>query len=422
MAQTISELEKERAELLKAIESQAQQMSVDRSQPDDSGHTLTDWLNAAEEVMPEKKASRRTATTSKAATSAAPKAESSTAHEKAPASKASFFGVIILLSLLLTILGVLYIAYTTIDKELAEVKEVKQTNQNEAQALQDSMAQLQKSVATGGAPERFTQLEMRVMSLEQQLQTIQSQQQALLDKLEAMSSNRPQTTDAQLDVSTVATAGETAVVSDTNAGDSKDVVTVEVLDKTLKRYTSALEERIDQKLEVILQHLTLGDVKPELKNQVLLNGSTPKEGTEPTLQIDSPQGPSSNEPQAPRISQPLVKMVQPVQTPIQPEVQKPVKHMDQDVKWLLDQPDQHYVLQLASMSDRNALQTMVRQKGLADTYTVIQQRNDATRFVLLTGSFKSRAEANQASKAMKANYGISPWVRKMKDLSVRLPR
>jgi len=54
MAQTISELEKERAELLKAIESQAQQMSSSRplGEKDQKEHTLNDWLLAAEEVMP----------------------------------------------------------------------------------------------------------------------------------------------------------------------------------------------------------------------------------------------------------------------------------------------------------------------------------------------------------------------------------
>ncbi|MEA3404531.1 MAG: hypothetical protein U9R28_02190, partial [Pseudomonadota bacterium] len=127
MAQTISELEKERAELLKAIENQAQHISTKRSSEDDlDGHTLKDWLNAAEEVMPTRPVPGKSKSQDSvsSATTSNPKTASANG-------KASFFGVIILLSLLLTILGVLYIAYNTINKELQEVKEVKENSQTE---------------------------------------------------------------------------------------------------------------------------------------------------------------------------------------------------------------------------------------------------------------------------------------------------
>ncbi len=132
MAQTISELEKERAELLKAIESQAQQMSSSRQSRDThtSEHTLNDWLNAAEEVMP-----------------STPKRPTSSNNTQAPKSKnkASFFGVVIMLSLLLTILGVVYIAYTSIHNELQKVLAVKEDSMREVTLLKESVAELQKS-------------------------------------------------------------------------------------------------------------------------------------------------------------------------------------------------------------------------------------------------------------------------------------
>ncbi|MBD3755047.1 MAG: hypothetical protein IE937_05310, partial [Gammaproteobacteria bacterium] len=69
MAQTIADLEKERAELLKAIESQAQQISSTRAD-DAQGHSLSDWLNAAEEIMPNTtRTASKTAQTNTAQTS-----------------------------------------------------------------------------------------------------------------------------------------------------------------------------------------------------------------------------------------------------------------------------------------------------------------------------------------------------------------
>ena len=403
MAQTISELEKERAELLRAIESQAQNISSNRSTEDDlDGHSLKDWLNAAEEVMPSKPNTAK----SKGAQASEPSVTS-----KSATGKASFFGVIILLSLLLTILGVLYIAYSTVDRELKEVKEVKQSSQAETVQLQESMDKLQQTVATGGTPERFVELEQRVIELENQLAEIQKQQLTLIARLEAANGSQlitpvGTTTPSNLTPEKL----KTASISNTD-----QVVTESILDAKLKAYTTGLESRIDEKLSMILEFLTKGEVKPELKEKVLLNGAD-KTVAQPAIQ--EPVEPQIS---APRITQPLVKMVEQVSSPTEPSVSKPIADYSEDVKWLLDQPAQHYILQLASMTDKQALIKMVSQKGLIDSRIVIQVRDNAQRYVLVSGSYKSRNEANTKAKQIKAQFGISPWVRKMKDLTVKLP-
>jgi len=398
MAQTISELEKERAELLKAIQDQAQHISSSRTTESDlEGHTLKDWLNAAEEVMPNKTESNTRNTQSTTQSSAA----------ASPRNKASFFGVIILLSLLLTILGVLYIAYSTVNSELKEVQEVKKISQDETVQLQASMNKLEESIATGGTPERFVALEQRVMELEAQLEMIQTQQLDLLARLDKTNLN-PVADNLR---------GDEAAVSAINGsgGNANQAVTESILDRKLQAYTSGLESRIDEKLSMILDVLMKGDVQSELKDKVLLNGDTARQ---PEAVINQPIEPVVT---TPRIKQPLVKMVESIASPSIPAVSEPKASYSEDVKWLLAQPEQHYILQLASMTDKQALLKMINQKGLKDSRIVEQTRDSSMRYVLVYGSYVNRNEANQMAKKIKAQFGIAPWVRKMKDLTSKLP-
>lgn len=405
MAQTIADLEKERAELLKAIESQAQQISSTRAD-DAQGHSLSDWLNAAEEIMP-----NTTRTASKTAQTNT--AQTSTDMPRKPTSnKTSFFGVIILLTLLLTILGVLYIAYTTINKELQEVKVVKEQTQAEMQRLQQSMDELQKNLASGGQPEMFSALEERVGSLEKVLADMQSQQQAVLKRLEAgvvATAEKPVTVIAEAPISEMG---------------SDKVVTEAILDEKLKAYTTQLEKRIDQKLETILQHLMQGGsaakVLPKAEEK-------PVDAAEAIIPPTEP-----SEPKMPVMAQPILKLVQPVAKTGEPEkaIAAPVVDtsgvsapaLSADENWLQQQPAQHYTLQLASMADKQALEKMIAQKGISDSRIVMQKRLDDERYVLLTGSYANKADAAERAKQVKETYGISPWVRKVKDLTVKLPQ
>ncbi|MEA3404528.1 MAG: SPOR domain-containing protein, partial [Pseudomonadota bacterium] len=263
--------------------------------------------------------------------------------------------------------------------------------------------------ATGGTPQRFVELEQRVLELEAQLEIIQKQQVELLAKLDAQST----TGVAQIIDPTL----EQSPPVNVSSGSDK-VVTESILDAKLKSYTTGLEQRIDEKLEVILQYLTKGEIRPELKDKVLLNGAS---NSQAVHTLSEPNAPTEPKLTTPRIEQPLVKMVEQVQKPKAPVVEKPAVEYSEDVKWLLEQPTQHYVLQLASMTDKQALLNMVRQKGLTDTRIVLQQRNDSQRYVLVHGSYANKKDANLKSKEIKSQFGISPWVRKMKDLTSKLP-
>ncbi|QBZ83373.1 Cell division protein DamX [Hydrogenovibrio crunogenus] len=381
MAQTISELEKERAELLKAIESQAQQMSSSRplGEKDQKEHTLNDWLHAAEEVMP---------STPKRPTQQSSAPQST---KKTKGNKASFFGVVIMLSLLLTILGVVYIAYTSIHNELQKVLAVKEDSMKEVKMLKETVSELQKSVASGGQGELFTQLQKRVEALEAEVTTLKAQQLTLDSKVVQQATSN-----------TTATALPQKLPS--------NVVTTEVLESKLKEYTQG----IDQKLETILKYLNLSEndkTEPAAKVSVY---------SKPEDDVEEPTVSEPTEPKVKPLDQPVVRLVQKTKKPTTPEPKAPLENYTSDVKWLMEEPAFNYTLQLASMAERDSIEKMIEQKGLQGAKIIPLERKGEPYYVLLTGSYASRSEADKAAGTYKANFGISPWVRKIKDLSRKL--
>ncbi|MBD3755029.1 MAG: SPOR domain-containing protein, partial [Gammaproteobacteria bacterium] len=288
----------------------------------------------------------------------------------------------------------------------------KEQTQAEMQRLQQSMDELQKNLASGGQPEMFSALEERVGSLEKVLADMQSQQQAVLKRLEAgvvATAEKPVTVIAEAPISEMG---------------SDKVVTEAILDEKLKAYTTQLEKRIDQKLETILQHLMQGGsaakVLPKAEEK-------PVDAAEAIIPPTEP-----SEPKMPVMAQPILKLVQPVAKTGEPEkaIAAPVVDtsgvsapaLSADENWLQQQPAQHYTLQLASMADKQALEKMIAQKGISDSRIVMQKRLDDERYVLLTGSYANKADAAERAKQVKETYGISPWVRKVKDLTVKLPQ
>lgn len=381
MAQTISELEKERAELLKVIESKAQNMSSSRSdttegQPE---HTLNDWLNAAEEVMP----TRSSRNTSSPQTASAP--------ARSKPNKASFFGVIIMLSLFLTILGVVFIAYTNISSELQNALAINEETKKELAEVKQSLADIQAASAASGQGDLFVELQQKVVSLEAQLQALKSQQ--------IQSSTNTNTPSENSITQPVAIEQLPA-----------NVVTTEVLEQKLQEYTKG----IDQKLETILSYLNNEKQSPvKLKNQNEPVKQAAVKVSEPTV----------TEPEAPKVKpmdQPVVRLVKKVTPPKVAEPTQPLENYTADVKWLVEEPAFNYTLQLASMSERNSVEKMIEQKNLKGARIIPLKRNGEPYYVLLTGSYESRSEADKAAQSYKANFGISPWVRKIKDLSNKL--
>lgn len=385
MAQTVSELEKEREQLLKAIESQAQSMSTNR----DSGpeHTLQDWLNAAEEVMPNNP-TKRVPPSQSSNTGA-----TSTKANQTKNNRASFFGVIIMLALLLTILGVLYIAYMSIHKEIKSVMESKDTLSQEIAKLKDSVTKLQTADAASGKGQLFEAMQKRVVALEKQVISLKAES-------------------ADLKAGLVKQGGAPVATSQL----PNNVVTKEVLDEKLQEYTSG----IDAKLEKILKHLNLK--MDDTSNKAV----TKPEATQAKVTVNKDDE-TIAEPKAPNIKpidQPVVRLVQKSTPPTQPEQPKapaqPLQNYTQDVKWLMEQPAFNYTLQLASMKDRGSVQQMIDNKQLHGTKIIPQSRSGQKNFVLITGSYSSRKDAENAARTYQSSFKISPWIRKIKDLSSRV--
>ncbi|QCU90124.1 SPOR domain-containing protein [Thiomicrorhabdus sediminis] len=410
MSLTISELEAERAKILEEIESKAKNLSnsdaADSAQP----ASLNDWLNAAEEVMPDKANNNRKKTTASYTDKAL--------HSSRPNNRMSFFGVVVLLSLLLTILGVLYIAYNTIHKELQAVMAVKDDNIEQMKLLQADMKSLQQAVAAGGKSDLFISLEDKVSSLQAEVKSLKEQ----LAKQPVIGAD---SADQKLDSALPAKNSDQAISTADN-----NVVTEAILDEKLKNYTQKLEAKIDSKLEKILQFLTNGESTFDGEKPV--SSANEKQSVEENLSSEAVkelkdtgemaiETPEVKDAATPVVSTPLVKLVEEVKSPSMPAAPAaPIANATEDVKWLLAQPKPHYVLQLASMPDVNSLKKIIRSKSLTDTRILPQTRNDLTNYILVTGSFASRDDADRLAKKIKSETGISPWIRKAVDLSQRL--
>jgi len=401
MSLTISELESERAKILDEIESKATKFS--QKKPSQEGDlSLNDWLNAAEEVMPE---------------SPAPKHKTSYSNKLLSSSnannKASFFGVIIMLSLFLTILGVVYIAYSSIQKELKVALVAKEENKEQMKLLQSDMQNLSEVVASGGKSELFSDLEAKVISLETQvaeLKTIITNQNGG-SKLDLEVVTNPALLEKD------GTHASDVIVKTDKSG----VVTEAILDHKLKIYTQQLESKIDKKLEVILNHLRQGgsaNALPAIVNSTVDETAVSNKKELPAEEVDTPTVATVK---TPIVNEPLVKLVTPVSKPKAPLAPKaPIVTTSADVKWLLEQPQAHYVLQLASMTEATALNKIVKNNQLKDTKILPQTRNNVTTYVLVTGSFADRANADALAKKIKSQSGITPWIRKARDLANRI--
>lgn len=412
MAMTISELEAERAKILEEIESKAGNLSGTSQQ--DANPSLNDWLNAAEQVMPEKK-TRQTAQATQSASSNDSYSNKLLKTSHSNGTRQPFFGIVILLTLLLTIIGIIYIAYTTINKELDTVVTYKEQSTQQINAMQDSVKSLQESVATGGKPEVFTQLENKVASLEAEVKALKAQVADLTSKLDGAKSG-------QLEVSAndVSTEAPQPVANLPVENDSSLVVTEAVLDQKLKLYTEQLESKIDGKLEKIINYLTAGEAPQGLTADNPVDNNLKATAIKPKAdeEVDAP---TVETVETPVVETPIIKMVEKVESPATPEVPTaPVINMTSDVKWLMEQPKPHYILQLASMPNQDSLNKIVRNKQLKETKIVPQTRKGVTNYVLLTGSYANKKDAQKLANQIKSESGVTPWIRQVQDLTRRI--
>lgn len=448
MANTISELEAERAKILEEIENKAKSMSSSES----SEHSLQDWLKAASEVVPESAlqaerndessnsnpyafnepqqsaqiASKRlntdpymrasdelnssvkdpapeddlesvrlslrsTGTSSPTDTpdsasgfNATERSQTSNqTGEKSSSNRSMVAGVAISLTLLLTTLGVVVVGYNSVHKELLMVSESNEKNLAKIEDLQSQLKQLPLSAEASLSTASDNQEKIR--SLQNQLVTLESQISQLKTQLKQYQSD-------------------------------KDEQAQEL---------SASENGITEKLtEVVqkLQKLESSQLGTDGKKPFIKPFQTPVKvavGEESIAQPIAPTEPSISEPVA---DQQLIALVE-KQTADVAKVEAPVepkKNYTADVKWLMEQPAQHYILQLASMYDEKSLQRMIKDREIKDGKIIPQERNGKLGYVLVTGSFADRNQADELSRSIKKETGISPWRRKVGDLLKRI--
>ena len=83
-------------------------------------------------------------------------------------------------------------------------------------------------------------------------------------------------------------------------------------------------------------------------------------------------------------------------------------------RWLLAQPAQHFTLQLATFSTRDAASNFIRQQALpTSVYVYARRQGQSIQYLVLHGSYPSRAAADPD----KRHYAsLQPWLRQFVDL------
>jgi septal ring-binding cell division protein DamX len=272
--------------------------------------------------------------------------------------KISYIGVILMLSLMLTVLGVLYVAYVTINKQLESVKE---ESLGEIKTLQDSMTQLQQTLSGGGNPELFIKLEDKVVLLESRLNDIQQQLAAqavanitsVVPSAQAATANTEPTNENGLEL-------PISLQEQVTAQTQVNQVTEAILDVKL----AALEQKIDQKLETILNHLLQTTPKTTAQSGLVTGALLASKPTEQS--VTQPNVPSVNDVKAPTVQAPVVSAVKVTEAPAVPakpvDAQKPLKNYTADVQWLMNEPPLNYTMQLASTNEQALLNRLSKQK------------------------------------------------------------
>lgn len=455
---TISEIEAERARILQEIEQRAQQKTGEQTPA-----SLKDWLNAAQEVMPQnaqiaqKMASYEQPTSAKIdfdefddgvqtsfskamqelqLDSEPPTVDTTASNRPTPPQSGqnsvknptnnsqgfSIAGFLLQISILAIFSIILYFGYRDLTLELKDIRET--SNQEIAKLTEvmtnntlneETLKQIQES------QERVTLLESKLEQLQSQLEELYSRPQQQIDF-----SNFDDLSTEQKD-----SIQKTFAL---NSG-----ITEEMLDEKLRLYNDKLanqfEARLDRKLQPILNKLNLAAQKTPV---------TVAQPEEEIATIAEPQTPDTPELTQPLSEKPLLKMVEPVKEakdalqlekpvevsqikPIEiPEVKSQPKIAEikgihqEDVQWIQSQPKEFFTLQLASMKSVSDLERLVKSKGLENTKILPQVRNGKVNYILIVEALENRTQAVKLSEQLKKTTGISPWIRKLTDIQQKL--
>lgn len=166
----------------------------------------------------------------------------------------------------------------------------------------------------------------------------------------------------------------------------------------------------------------LADVSVQAKEAGLGLAHAPAQPASEPVATAAPS-PSEDAPAPP--SAPATRMDQPSATTEEPAPQAKEKEKNtvassaaiKDVSWLLAQNPDHYTLQLMAMKSEATVRDFASShKFPAETAYFHISRNGGMLHVLVTGTYSSRPQAEQAAKDISALAGTTPWLRKVGDV------
>ncbi|SFR49917.1 SPOR domain-containing protein [Thiomicrospira sp. ALE5] len=427
MSKSISQLaEEERARLLEAIETQANRISTKRD-PDHTEVSLSDWLNAAEKVIPQSnesikpgakvyQASQQETTVAnnkteptwdelfdqqpkmhtRVATDPTPSATKATSKKprlarsnsvknsiKNPAKTGPYFGVVVMLGLLLAMTGILYLAYLIINEEFERFETI--LVEQEAQILQLETQLMDTQMLLEDHEDAPI-----VISLMERLAVLEASQPILGQPL-------PESAVSQEQLDALATAQQ------------------------------RLQQQLEQALATPTPH-SPPDLIAQLDQQIIkriqeLSQQSPQHTNGlpelAEIEISAPKAPTM--PTEPVIAE-VTLTEEPAKTTEVADVTTAPLHspriMD-DIRWIEQQAGSDFVIQLAAMVQAERLEQIIRQHNLTQSQTRIlpQVRNGQTRYILIMGSYDQRRQAVEKADLIKDQTGITPWVRRVNDIN-----
>lgn len=348
----------DRHRILEAIEEQAKSLSMARGAEQ---HRLSDWLNAAEEVMPEvKKPTVRTM---------------SMGGTEVKKSASNLVSVLIGGTLLLTLAGLGGFAVFTLNQQLESLK---QDNQQ----------------------------------LHAQLATLEEAQQTLAKDKASAASETP------VAVPTTASAAPSA----NNAPEVTASAVEKLLDSRFEQLIHVLEQRAQPapvaamptppSPQTQVQVQAIPQPPTTMQTQPLATVTQPAAGT---LTQTPAQTLATATPPTPPAA-PAVAAVTEASTV--PTVGEAAAKIDHPNYWLFALPDNMLILQLGSSVKADGFADMIKkirhEPELAHVLTVAA--NGSKRYVLAYGAFASKEEAKKAADQIKLDVGVTPWIRKVADV------
>jgi DamX protein len=434
MSKSISQLaEQERAKLLEAIEAQANRISSKRD-PHQTDISLSDWLNAVEKVIPETKepavkASGNPATNAYQenaqdaqlfANKSEPSWDELFAQEprlpaqpelttaslntqipssrgkvrrypkKNPAKAGPYFGVVVMLSLLLAMTGILYLAYMQVTEEFKRLETLVLDQEAQISQLETLVIDTQMLL------EQHEDAPI-VISLMQRVTELEAAQTAVDRSSNSASQELPEQIEAL------------AAAQSTLEQQFKQVIMQQAQNPS-SEMISQLEQRILQRLQPSSELPNIRPL-PMTEPEHVYKSSSSQPTITPPIAPSNPTEPSIINP----VIHPNVAVVEDV-SEVSEQTGKSARIRD-DIAWLEQQTGQHYVIQLAAMEQPERLEQIIRQHNFSDVRILPQVRNDQTRYILVNGSYSQRSNAVEQANRFREQTGITPWIRRVNDIN-----